>query len=206
MAVSIAWLLAAQVASQPPAPAPAGMCLRARPAPACKGFFITSAGIGVGTGAGAGTSPFRMSVDYGAMRNLGRAAIGASWFVNWDQNGTTTGPVVRYRRWIGSRASIDFAIGTPVAANTGFGSDGLLQPGSLLGMVKYNPLPYLGVAVRPEYIRRQDFLCDDVTCIEQISTGARVYAGAEFDGVHGLVTTLVLGLVVLAGLAAQSST
>ena len=203
--MTLAWLLAVQVASQAPAPAPAAMCLRARPAPACKGFFITSAGLGVGTGAGPGTSPFRMSVDYGVMKNLGRAAIGASWFVNWDQNGTTTGPVARYRRWIGSRASVDFAIGTPVAANTGFGSDGLLQPGSILGMVKYNPWPYLGLAVRPEYIRRQDFLCDAVNCIEQITTGGRVYAGVEFDGVHGLVTTLVLGLVVLAGLAAQAS-
>ena len=43
-----ALVLAAQVASQ--AAEPPGMCLRARPLPACKGFFVTSAGLGVGGG------------------------------------------------------------------------------------------------------------------------------------------------------------
>jgi len=134
-----------------------------------------------------------------------RCAIGASWFVNFDQNGASTGPVARYRRWLTSRASLDIAIGTPVAAGTAFGSDGLLQPGSVLGLLKYSPVPYLGIAVRPEFIRRQDFLCDTMNCVEQITTAGRIYAGVEFDGMHGVVTTAVLSLVVLAGRAAQAS-
>jgi hypothetical protein len=199
-------MLAAQVVTQPPAPEPAGLCFRAKPAPACKSFTITSGGLSVGTGASASASPFRMMADWGAMLNVGRNAVGGSWFVKFDQDGASTGPVARFRRWVGTRAALDVAVGTPVASGTGFGSDGLLQPGSLLGMVKYSPVPYFGVALRPEYVRRQNFVCDTINCVEQITTGGRVYAGVEFDGMHGVITTLVLTLVVLLGFAAQTET
>lgn len=165
-------------------------------------FLLTSAGVYVGTGAGAGTSSLRLIADYGVMMNLGQSAIGGSWFVALDANGFSTGPVVRYRRWLTARASLDVAIGTPVANGSAFGSDGLLQPGSVLALAKYNPAPWFGVALRPEYVRRLNVVCDAFTCAEQTTSAGRVYAGAELGELPGVVLTVLGGLFALVGITA----
>ena len=54
-------------------------------------------------------------VEWGVMRNLGpRNAIGVSWFFAFNGDGLSTGPTMRYRRWLKGGRSLDFGVGTPI--------------------------------------------------------------------------------------------
>jgi len=164
-------------------------CFRARPAPECSAFFVTNAGLYVTPGTERWESPWRGVVDWGLMANTSSGhAIGGSWFVALDQDDFTTGPVLRYRRWLEGERSLDLAVGTPVAGNR------QLQAGSLLGMVKYNPVHWFGFGVRPEYVRRLRFRCGPSTCTESTEASGRVYGGVEFGSVPGLALSLGSGL------------
>lgn len=172
-------------------------CFRARPAPECSVFFLTNAGGYIRLGSTSGATPLRAIVDWGVMVNVSRRdAIGGSWFVTLDEDDFSTGPVVRYRRWFERDRSLDVAIGTPIASGQG------LKAGSVLGLVKYNPVHWFGVAVRPEYLRRAAFDCSQPTCTEYTATSGRVYAGVEFGGFPGLALSLgggvALGVIIIA--------
>ena len=165
-------------------------CYHARPAPECSVFFITNAGGYINPGASRNGTRFRAIVDWGVMVNASpHHAIGASWFVTLDEDDFTTGPVVRYRRWFGRDRSLDVGLGTVVAG-------GQLKAGSILGVVKYSPVHWFGVAVRPEYLRRSGFTCDVSTCTEHVASSARAYGGVEFGWVPGLALSLGGGAVV----------
>jgi hypothetical protein len=170
-------------------------CFRARPAPDCRVFFTTNAGGYVTPSRTNGGSSFRAIVDWGVMVNASPGhAIGASWFLTGDEDELTTGPVIRYRRWLTRDRSLEVALGTPVS------SGGNLKAGSVLGLVKYNPVQWFGIGVRPEYVRRRAFNCGPSTCTEFTATSGRVYGGVEFGWFPGL--TLSLGGGVVLGLAA----
>jgi hypothetical protein len=128
-------------------------------------------------------------VDLGVMVNIARRdAIGASWFFSADDDGLTTGPVLRYRRWFDPQRSLDVAVGTPI-----MGSEEV-ETGSLYGLIKYNPVHWFGAALRPEYIRRPVY--DPSTDTSHKEGSGRLYAGVEFSGVPGLA--LSAGAVVVA--------
>jgi hypothetical protein len=172
-------------------------CFLPRPAPQCSVFFITNAGGYIKPVGGDASSPFRVMVDWGIMANTTpRHAIGASWFVTLDEDELTTGPVIRYRRWFDGRRSLDVALGTPIA-----GGSGDVRTGSMLGMVKYNPVPWFGVAIRPEYLRRRTFNCSPGPgCTQYTTTSARLYGGVEVGQYPGLALSLA-GLATLGFLA-----
>lgn len=203
--ISLAVLLAAAspplVLAQAPLRAADNPCFHARPAPECRVFFITNAGGYFTPRSTNGSTSLRAIVDWGVMVNVSpRDAIGGSWFVTLDEDEFTTGPVVRYRRWFEGDRSLDVALGTAVAG-------GQLKAGSILGLVKYNPVHWFGVGVRPEYLRRSAFTCGPLTCTEYTATSVRVYGGVEFGWVPGLVLTLGAGAalgVVIAAFAAGS--
>jgi len=186
----------AGVLPQAPSRGPENLCYRARPAPECRVFFITNAGGYINPGAYRGGTPFRAILDWGVMVNASpRNAIGASWFVSLDEDDFTTGPVVRYRRWFPRDRSLDLGLGTVVAG-------GQLKAGSILGIVKYSPVHWFGVGLRPEYLRRTAITCGVSACTEYDTSSARVYGGVEFGWVPGLALSVgsgaVLGLLVIA--------
>jgi hypothetical protein len=192
--------VAAVAAQKPEAVRPAdGLSFRARPYSECRVFILTNSGGYVQIGPGPGVSPWRATVDCGAMVNLSpENAVGASWFVTYYHDGTvfTTGPVLRWRRWFGSTRSLDVAVGTSIGGHA-------VRPGSVLGLVKYNPVYWFGVAARPELIRSDDYNCIGAGCTgPETRTQARLYLGAEAGGLPGLglgvAAGVALGLIVLA--------
>jgi hypothetical protein len=198
LAVLLAATPPAIVLAQAPRRAADNPCFRARPAPECSVFFITNAGGYIRPGRTNAGSPLRAIVDWGVMVNGSpRHAIGGSWFVTLDQEDFTTGPVVRYRRWFERDRSLDVALGTAVAG-------GQLKAGSILGLVKYNPVHWLGVGVRPEYLRRSAFNCGPLTCTEYTATSVRVYGGVEFGWFPGLVLSFSGGVALLVLVAAYA--
>ena len=195
---SIAVLLAALPASIPAQAPPRSAgdpCFLARPAPDCSVFFLTNAG---------GYLPGRAIVDWGVMLNTGqRTAIGGSWYLTLDEDDLSTGPVVRYRRWLDQNRSLDLAVGTPIASGQG------LKTGSLLAVIKYNPVHWFGIGLRPEYVRRQTSECDSFGCTEQTESSGRVYEGAELGWYAGLTLSfaggVALGVAVIVFAASGSS-
>ena len=152
--------------------------LHARPLPEQKSFIVTDAGLyyeltnNLDVG-----DRFRWVWDLGVMFNVGtRNAIGASWFVTADFYEIAIGPELRYRRWFGHEQSVDVAIGTRLPT-------GSLSNGSVIGLVKYSPVQWLGIAVRPESIRHEEY--DVTTNTTHTVTSGRVYAGLELSGVPG---------------------
>lgn len=180
------------------------LCFRCRPYPECRAFFVTNSGGYFQLGARRGANPMRAIADWGAMVNLSsKDAIGGSWFVTVAENELSTGPVLRWRRWLGPTQSLDFAVGTPVAGGN------LARPGSVLGLVKYNPVYWFGIAARPEMVRYDDeYICDDAGCRTVSGTKARLYLGAEVGELPGLVlgasAGVVAGLLVLAFISGGS--
>ena len=169
---------------------PSGLCFRARPRPRCQAFFITNAGTYVTPSARSGETPFRGIIDWGFMSNSGPGhAFGVSWFVSLDKDEWAMGPVLRYRRWLAGERSLEVALATPV-------SRGQIQPGSVLALVKYNPVRWGGVGLRPELIRARSFTCG-TTCTERTVYSGRVYAGIEVGEVAGLSLSIGGGVGVL---------
>jgi hypothetical protein len=192
LAVLLATAPAGSVLAQAPPRSADNPCYRARPAPECSVFFTTNAGGYIG---GTGRdSRLRAIVDWGVMVNASpRHAIGGSWFVTLDEDDFTTGPVIRYRHWFQRDRSLEVALGTAVASGNN------LKAGSILGLVKYNPVHWFGVGVRPEYLRRTRFDCGPSTCTEYTASSTRVYGGIEFGWFPGLALSVGGGMA--AGLA-----
>jgi hypothetical protein len=172
-------------------------CLRARPYPECRVFFVTSSGAYVRVAGGLGEGPMRGILDWGAMVNLSpKNAVGASWFVTGDEDGFSTGPVLRWRRWLGPTQSLDFGVGTVIAGVES------ARRGSVLGLVKYNPVHWFGIAARPELVRYNDVVYDPAGYRVVSGTKARLYMGAEIGGKPGLVLGGVAAVVLALGIAA----
>lgn len=165
-------------------------CYLARPLPTCRTVLLTNAGGYLNLVRPTnGESRLRGIVDWGLIVNTGRHdAVGASWFLMLDEDEFSTGPVLRYRRWFSAHRSLDLGVGTPV-------STGDLLPGSVLGMIKYNPEDWAGFALRPELARQRVYDCAAV-CTEHTSTSARVYAGAEVGWYPGLTLSVGGGIAI----------
>ena len=143
-------------------------CWRPRPSSSCRVFAVTDFGVLFGLTQRGWSSVFanRTDVpawrgeivsDLGVMWNVGsRQALGATWLIGltFDDSEWLTGPAVRYRRWLKGKQSLDLAVGTAIAP---LGDDyGDLRRGSVLGLLKYNPAPWVGFAIRAESLRRTD--------------------------------------------------
>ncbi len=187
----------ATVAAQAPSAVTAAdqWCYRARPRSECRSFFVTNSGPYVQMGA-LDFDLIRLNIDLGAMVNVSSSdAFGASWSI-FGQSGDNVamGPALRWRRWLGRTRSLDVAIGTTVFA----GSSESLDVGSIQGLVKYNPFPWLGIAARPELIRYSDYNCTLDGCPPPLrETEHRLYLGAELGELSGLGLSVAAGVTVV---------
>ena len=179
--------------------------VRSLPYPERRTFFITNAGAyGRMAGDLGRGGPVRVIVDWGAMVNRSpKHAVGGSWFIASDEVGVSSGPVLRWRRWLGPTSSLDVAVGTPITGTQ------VVRPGSVLGLVKYNPVEWFGLAARPELVRHGNYgFYDDQGKHQYVASGmkARLYLGAEFGSKRGLVIgAITVGAVaLLAGAIAAS--
>ena len=186
----------AGVAAQEPGAAQAAdeFCFRARPRPDCRGFFVTNSGPYLQLDA-LDIDQIRLTVDLGAMLNVtSNNAVGASWFL-FGQSGdnVSMGPVMRWRRWLGPTESLDIALGTNVFS----GDRESFDVGSILGLVKYNPVPWLGVAARPELVRSIVYACTEKGCPPPVrETKRRLYLGAELGELSGVGLSVAAGVAV----------
>jgi len=178
--------LAAQGAA--PLAAPGRFCLRPRPKPDCGSFAVTTIGGFVMFGRSyGGPSSMRGVLDYGLMVNSGtRDAFGGSVFASLDGDGFALGPAVRYRRWLTPTASLEVAVGKPLAGDE--------ADGAVFGLVKWSPNHWLAVAARPEI--RREVACGPSTCTYE--SRGRLSLGTEVGAAPGLVLTGVAAV----GLAA----
>ena len=72
-----------------------------------------------------------------------------------------------------------------------------VQPGSVFGLVKWNANDWIGLAMRPEFVRRQVVGCGTAACT---SAQMRVSLGVEVGRVPGLAMTVASS--ILGGLTA----
>jgi hypothetical protein len=176
---------------------PRGLCYRAQPKPGCSAFVLTNFGSYVVLGrAASGNTPLRAVADWGLMFNVSaRDAVGASVFVSADRDGFGLGPALRYRRWMGRSASVELAVGAPLAIG---GDNYKMETGSVFGLVKWSPNHWFAVAARPELIHGPVFLgCGPISCPgDEVRSRVRVSLGAEIGWVPGLAAT-PLGLLAM---------
>ncbi len=180
--------------------APTRLCFHARPRAECSAFLLTNFGSYVTLGADPlADTPLRVVADWGVMINTStRDALGVSVVASLDRLGFALAPALRYRRWWSSSRSVEIAVGTPLTTTTSN-----IQPGSVLGLVKWNANGWFGLAARPELVRRWIFTCGGAGCTSKHATRGRVSLGAEFGQVPGVVAsglatvvTLVLAAIV----------
>jgi hypothetical protein len=149
-------------------------------------------------------TPLREVADWGLMANVTtRNAVGASMFASLDRLGFTLGPAVRYRRWLPSGGSVEFAVGTPLVTSTAYPLSG-----TVFGLVRWSPNQWFALAARPELVRRTVFLgCGPTSCNSAVQSRGRLSLGMEFGGVPGLALTGVAGAatMVIAALVAGVS-
>ncbi len=193
--------------SLPPqaARAPTPLCSHAQPRAECSAFLLTNFGGYVTLGADPlNDTPLRVVADLGVMLNTSsRDALGATVVASLDRLGFALGPALRYRRWLSSSGSVDIAVGTPLTATTSN-----IQPGSVLGLVKWNANGWFGWAARPELVRRLIFTCGLNVCTWEQATRVRVSLGAELGQTPGVVVAaLATGVtLVLAAIIAGAGT
>ena len=174
--------------------APASLCYKARPKPACSSFAFTNFGAYMTIRDELGGTPLREVADWGVMLNVGRRnAVGVSVFASFDQTGFVAGPAVRYRRWLSSAAALEVAVGTPIARSTRN-----IESGSVFGLARWSPNDWLGLAVRPEVLRKPTILgCGPTSCTIATRSHTRVSLGAELGRVPGAALTAVAGATTL---------
>lgn len=187
-------LLPAPLAAQ--GSGPASLCWRAGSIERCRAIVLTNFGSYVESGTpGGGGLNIRAMADYGILVNVGeRSAVGGTLFASLGRNSEfVLGPAVRYRRWLGSRQSIDLGLGTPI-----IGSGPAPH-----GLIKYNITNWVGVALRPEY--RRDIVvnvCDGGGCTDARRSRFVVAGGVELGWIPGFTATVVSGAVGLLVVAA----
>jgi hypothetical protein len=163
---------------------PKAVCLRAEPKHQCVTFVLTNAGLyGRLVRASPDEGAYAAVLDYGLMVNVTpRDAVGASFFASIETH-AAAGPAVHYRRWFDATSSLDAAVGV---ATIGDGAPGVY------GLVKVNPAPWVGVALRPKLVRGYEYTncAINVSCIP--TTRARLGAafGFELGGAPGVLVAL----------------
>jgi len=169
-----------------PAGLDAQVCYNGHPKPACSAFVVTNFGGYLLLGPDDwGDGPWREVADWGAMVNVGeKDAVGGSVFASLDRVGVLLGPEVRYRRWLSASAALDIGVGTPLVSSTGNIS------GSITGLVRWSPTPWLAVAARPEALRWTSAVnCAPAGCRTATRCHPRISLGAEIGGISGAVFT-----------------
>jgi len=190
-------------------------CWRPRPSSSCRVFAVTDFGVLVGLAQDGWSQRNQDDVgkgqlvtDLGVMWNVGsRQAIGATFHFRLPSTSdyigeALAGPAVRYRLWIKDKQSLDLGVGTAIPP---LGDDyGDLRRGSVLGLVKYSPAPWIGFAIRSEVLRRTPGRIEPGKEVRPAST-SRVLAGIELSDKPGLsLNTVWWGLVglIVVGMAA----
>lgn len=192
MAVAIVLLnsAAGAVESQEPELIVRRTCLFARASPGCSLFTVTNFGYYfMDYGAGASDAQ-RGAVDLGLMLKLGRRnAVGATWFISHDGSDMLTGPMLRYRRWVSGTASVDLGIGINTNADD-------FVAGGAIGLVKFNPVDWVGIGIRPGIVRQYGYSCTGAQCEWRPVQTRSLLLGVEFGGKPGLIATLTVGVLV----------
>jgi hypothetical protein len=163
------------------------LCYNARPRAACGAFLLTNFGGYVLLGKDDwGDFSYREVADWGAMVNVGeKDALGGSVFASLDRAGLLLGPEVRYRRWLSASAALDVAVGTPLVS-----SSGDIASGSITGLVRWSPNPWLAFAARPEALRWTSAVsCSPAGCLTATRYHPRLSLGVEVGGIPGAVLT-----------------
>jgi len=167
---------------------PSTFCWRARPTEHCRAIILTNAGGYLVSGPASGPGAV---ADWGVLVNTGaRTALGASLFASQTKYGFQLGPAVRYRRWLGPHQSIDLALGTPLYSSEG---DAAVAP---YGLIKYNPVHWAGLAVRPEW-RRGSYNGQSYSFV--------ISVGVECGWVPGFAMTVAGGVAAAAFLTSSSN-
>lgn len=182
--------------TRPQAPPGEVLCWHARPQPQCAAFLLTNGG---GYSRLIGTRPGERAAgavaDYGFMVNVGaHNAVGGSFFASIETE-AAAGLAVRYRRWLDSRASLDIAVGTPLVRN------GNIASGSVYGLVKFSPVHWLGVALRPNMVRGFEVSWGPTSCVQVIRSRLLLAVGVELGWWPGALLTAGGGLLSLIGLS-----
>ena len=164
------------------------------PAPECRYFGVTDFGVAFGstrTSQSIFDSTGRrveLFIEGGAMRSFGsRNAAGVTWFLALDNNPGSTGPGLRYRRWVTRRQSVEGGVGVPL-----FSWD--YEAGTLFGLIRYSPAPWIGLSVRPERIRRHTFDCVAGRCDSLPDNEVRVLVGGDLSGKPGATSMAAYGI------------
>jgi len=178
--------LAAQTQAAPDSAHPVALCWTARPAPRCAALLVTNFGAYGDLGSGGGA---RIAEDAGVMINVARRhAIGVTYYATMDETGLfSSGPAVRYRRWLSAARTLDVAIGI-------LGPSKYVDRGALMGLIRYGVGPYLGLVLRPELVRGCAYDRCGVPGVATI-TRFRVSAGVEIGGWPGAAVPIVGSLI-----------
>jgi hypothetical protein len=174
------------------------VCLRAEPKPQCTTFVLTNAGLyGRLVRANRDEGGYAAVLDYGLMVNVTpHDALGASFFASIETH-AAAGPAVHYRHWFDATSSLDAAVGV---ATIGDGAPGVY------GLVKVNPAPWVGVALRPKLVRRSEYpnCPQDGYCFPVTRTRLGAAFGVEFGGAPGVLAALAGVLAFLIGVASSA--
>lgn len=167
-------------------------CYRARPRPACSTFFLTNAGAYVTlTSVPQYETRLGAAADWTVMFNVSdRDAVGFGAFGTVNPAAPAFGAQLTYRRWLRAPASLDVAVGIPLASDT--------KPGSVYGTIRWSPVQWFGLTARPEWLRSIDYVCAPMNCASATRSRARFSIGVEVGEVPGLVAGLTSGLASLA--------
>ncbi len=123
-------------------------CWYPEPKKSCDVIILTEVGV-YALGMANDENGFRGVQDFGLLVNIGEhEAVGGSFFLSTEKGGISFGPELRYRHWLGNKQSIDLAVTYLCASQATHGTV------SLSGLVKWNPVPWFGIALRPEMFRR----------------------------------------------------
>ena len=132
-------------------------CFRGRPQPRCSGFTVLEVTGGIRLNDKSGSTDGGVAFIYwsgGYLRNISsKAALGAAFKLTADTDGHRYGPVVRYRRWLGSTSSIDFSPGVFVGGKDNRVTVSFPSPTADVA-VNYGDL--FGVAVGVDALRQAD--------------------------------------------------
>ena len=164
------------------------LCWTARPMPRCKVLLVTNFGAYADLGAGGGA---RLAEDAGVMINVARRhAVGVTYYFTMDETGLfSSGPAVRYRRWLSDARTLDVAIGILGPARNA-------DRGALMGLIRYGMGPYLGFVLRPELVRGCAWDQCQFAGAARV-TKFRVSAGVEIGSWPGAAMPAAGGLIGL---------
>ncbi len=184
---AVSALLLAPIAAPAQRPADttrtSALCWTARPAPRCRVLLLTNFGVYADVPGNA-----RLVGDVGLMINVSRHdALGASFYVTVDQDAlSSTGAALRYRRWLTRSGSLELGVGARGAAHDG---------GALMGLVKVNFGPFLGLAVRPQIVRVCTWWGNTCMAGGKSTSNLRVSFGVELGSWPGAAAPGLLGAI-----------